>query len=245
MASAVGVLWVTFLAIFCPFCVAEYGKRNLTLFHVNPIRYTGISNMNLADVQGDAFFTMRSIGLPKLCRNKSEDWHVCDNPEAAGNDRVITKAIVEVENKFDPYSTCNICVNGSAPSSNPPAPCTIGEYVCTCYVKGTDLRKICNETLVGREDVNSSHGHIIPGFPSFFTWQANLAYRLGGFWYSTTSAGKDRSWRLAEESRRVNASCLGDLIMKKIRNRFPNPNLNPTLTLTRHPNPNLTLTLTL
>eukprot|EP00954_Amorphochlora_amoebiformis_P020077 1336762-Amorphochlora_amoeboformis.AAC.1 len=95
MASAVGVLWVTFLAIFCPFCVAEYGKRNLTLFHVNPIRYTGISNMNLADVQGDAFFTMRSIGvlphahirLPKLCRNKSEDWHVCDNPEAAGNDR--------------------------------------------------------------------------------------------------------------------------------------------------------------
>eukprot|EP01052_Picozoa_sp_SAG31_P020538 SAG31_NODE_1548_length_7914_cov_5.353423_10_plen_82_part_00 len=61
------------LALLLPAATAALPGRpsnpvNLTLYHVGPANYPGLSDMNSGDAAGDAFFMLRAAGLPYLCR---------------------------------------------------------------------------------------------------------------------------------------------------------------------------------
>mmetsp|Transcript_38062 Transcript_38062/g.73720 ORF Transcript_38062/g.73720 Transcript_38062/m.73720 type:complete len:278 (+) Transcript_38062:35-868(+) len=191
---------------------------NLTMYHVNPATYSGISNMDLADLGGDAYFDIRGLGLPMFCRNSTLPPFIkngtCENPEVFSSDLVITRVTVMVEDDYGKYGHCNICVDGSVPYL-PRESCTIGNYVCVC--KELWKAYICRDTRVGREDVNKTHNfQPPPGSGPYIYWNGNLAIRLGGYWYSTLSKGENKTWTLVAEDKRVNATCHKERLVSSI-----------------------------
>ncbi|GAB5354385.1 hypothetical protein AAMO2058_000114300 [Amorphochlora amoebiformis] len=224
-AVMTGSGWLlAFLGVVCAYTGNSPRQKeqrvNISMYHVNPIRYHGVTNMDLADAAGDAFFDLRGIGIPSFCRNSTSHYGLCDNPEAEGSDRVVTRVLIETENKFSDYGMCNICVDGTALYSFPPLPCTVGEYVCVCEGWFPFIRTKCKDELIGREEITVL-GEVFPGAPEFFYWQANFAQRLEGFWYSMSERGENKTWRLVEEQKRVNATCQNKALMSSIRGRNP------------------------
>lgn len=106
---------------------------NITIFHVNPHTYGAAPiNMDIADINGDAFFDLRSVVQPLECRDPNGHYSPsdCTNPEVTAKDLVITKLVLEIDPYYGEYAFCNVCVNGSAGISGQ---CDKdGEYVCKC-----------------------------------------------------------------------------------------------------------------
>ena len=98
--------------------------QNLTLYHVNERNYSvSPRNMNTADLNGDMYFDLRTVGLPLECgpwRNRSFWSHLdCDNPEVANVSALaITKLVLEVDTRWGDYADCNIDDTGA--------------YACSC-----------------------------------------------------------------------------------------------------------------
>merc|ERR1719272_373616 len=109
------------------------GFVNITVFHVNPSTF-GVApiNMDTADLLGDMYFDMRSKTLPIECASGSRH-NDCRNPEVAAKGLVITKIVLAVDPAFGPYSSCNVCVNGTDPYGK--EKCTDGVYTCSCSDK--------------------------------------------------------------------------------------------------------------
>jgi hypothetical protein len=134
--------------------IPDEHARNLTVFHVNPDIY-GVApiNMNTADVLGDMYFDMRSKALPIECAsNSSAAARDCDNAEVVATDLVITKLVLEVDDRFGMYGRCNVCVNGSDHHGN--NSCTDGVYDCSCAQGGSSHSVPCG-AAVGLENITT------------------------------------------------------------------------------------------
>jgi len=99
--------------------------KNITIYHVNEKSEPASPvNMNTADINGDMYFALRTVGLPLECGpwvNQSF-WPAldCSNPEVANTSNLaVTKLVLEVDTRFDDYADCNI-----DPVS--------GQYQCSC-----------------------------------------------------------------------------------------------------------------
>jgi hypothetical protein len=110
-------------------------KMNLTLYHINELNYTGVTNMNTGDAAGDAFFDLRAMITPMACRDPTAHHYgnECDNPEVFADNLGVTKVVIEVDSGFGTYAMCNVCINSSVPMSKPVLPCSDGDYVCVCH----------------------------------------------------------------------------------------------------------------
>ena len=106
----------------------KYAK-NFTFYHVNPGNYSGLVNMDAADVGGDAFFAMRSYYVPMECNHTSSSHPSldCVNPEVTSDNLTVTEVLVEVDTRWGPYGKCNVCIGGHVPFGE--VDCTDGDYV--------------------------------------------------------------------------------------------------------------------
>ena len=104
-----------------------------TLYHIHPLNHSGIENMDLGDVSGDLFFDMTVLMTPYQCINgvPTHPGAICDNREVIGPNIGVSQVLVEMDNRFGPYGTCNICTNGVSPL-NTSHKCVGDEYVCDC-----------------------------------------------------------------------------------------------------------------
>ena len=95
----------------------------------------------------------------------------------------------EVDDRYDQYQMCNVCVDGKDPLAvfgmsdrtckAEPYP----EYICDC-----DRGKVCDDHRVGMEYVDLFFAHLKPrrrAGASVDWWRYNAAQKLGGKWYST------------------------------------------------------------
>lgn len=124
-------------ALLAPLCLAldPAFTETLEVYHVNPAHYGPAPvNMDTADLGGDAFFDLRSVGEPLECANQDPNRPSpdCTNPEVVAHDLVITKLVLEVDSRFGTYGMCNVCVNGSASMSGHCTTEQEGQYLCSC-----------------------------------------------------------------------------------------------------------------
>ena len=90
-------------------------KSTITVYHVNQRNYSGLVNMNSADLRGDLFFDLRSKALPLECgpwRNHSF-WSgfECSDSEVTAPNLAITMLQLEIDNRTTEYNDCNgVCV---------------------------------------------------------------------------------------------------------------------------------------
>jgi hypothetical protein len=199
--------------------------ENITVYHVNPNAY-GVApyNMNTADVLGDMYFDMRSVGLPIECAsNSSKAASDCDNAEVVGSDLVITKLVLEIDSRVGAYGRCNVCVNGSDHHGN--NSCTDGVYDCACggYVHSTP----CGAAVGVKNISDHVHGHDCrEGDPNWECWRDAVGHKTGGFWYSTFGDGycgdgtapapAGCTWRVAEFVKRVNKTCSDNAVYGEV-----------------------------
>ena len=214
---------VALLACAALFSVEAFETQTVSIYHVNPANYSGITNMDTADAAGDAFFDLRSVMIPMSCRNKSaHHWgNECDNPEQVAPDLVVTKVTVSIKQDFNDtgYARCNVCINGTVPMTWPPQKCKSGDYVCVCGGFGwTDPPTPCDKP-VGREYVANLFGSFTPKptdpAPDF--WTHNLVLRTGGTWYSTLDMGENKTWELVETIKTVSHKCQYQYIHEQIK----------------------------
>jgi len=145
-------------AWFCvPLVTAVFANKidvdhvlNITVYHVNP-RNAGSTpvNMNTGDALGDLYFYLDAFKLPIECSDSRPNWWInfdCANPERSG-DLVVTKLVMEVDDRMTGYSECNLCETGKDPMSG--HTCTVGEYVCDCA-----SGELCNSRLVGAQNIS-------------------------------------------------------------------------------------------
>lgn len=185
-------------------------KISLIVYHEYQPQFEslGLANQNTGDLNGDAFFVLRSFLLPVECNSTDPAAKFdCDNPEQNNtNTNVISKHIVDVDDRFGDYGKCNV-VNGSF-------------YVCVCGDNPL-LPQPCNAS-VGRSDVASRYDKNPPK-PSdedWKWWRVNLARKIGGNWYSTLAKGECTNrtgksngngecyWQLNQTVRRIQSACL-------------------------------------
>jgi len=205
---------------------------NLTVYHINPYHLGVLPiNMDTGDAWGDIFFDLRSKVLPLECDGTSSNGMDCSNPEVTADDLVLTKLVLEVDNRFGDYGRCNVCVNGS--DHHGTNNCTDGEYVCTCgggHHGGGP--KPCGKA-VGYENVTAKHTNRTATSPGgcssrskeWQCWTSNVVHKLsgdGGAWYSTPTEGycgdgsapapEGCTWRVVEVAKIVNKTCSDDVI---------------------------------
>ena len=201
-------------------------KQTVVLYHETQPEYQalGMMNQNTGDIFGDAYFVLRSVSLPVECLSKNPLAHFdCDNPEQ--NDtatNVISMNIVDVDDRWSVYGTCN--VNEQTKT-----------YSCECKVPG-QLSHKCNAS-VGRSLIYSRESAPSGGKgENWQWWRVNLARKMGGgpaggAWYSTTSGGSCHGntsatcyWRLKETKRTIASTCLlhrvGDAVVASNRTCF-------------------------
>mmetsp|Transcript_13516 Transcript_13516/g.18704 ORF Transcript_13516/g.18704 Transcript_13516/m.18704 type:complete len:277 (-) Transcript_13516:157-987(-) len=200
-------------------------RINITLYHVNPANYSGVADMDLGDEAGDTFFTARNLGLPMFCRDEGETQQgraLCSNPEVISADLIVSRITLEASTDFGPYGYCDVCTNGTYPGTQflpRPLNCTNGEYVCLCKLPGGF--QPCEEDRVGYRDVAATHPFPPSGSHPYFFWQANLAAKIGGFWYTPFRKGENKSWRLVETEGIANATCQKELFLDAVREKDP------------------------
>lgn len=204
---------------------SAYAEK-ITVFHVNQATY-GIApiNMDTADLLGDMYFDMRSKALPIECASHSSaSKRDCDNAEVASDNLVITKLVLEVDNRFGQYGRCNVCVNGTDNHGN--NSCTDGIYDCDCggfSGKPTQCGQPVGQENIATHMAGRSCGQ---GDPNWACWHDSVAMKTGGFWYSTTDTGycgdgsspapAGCTWRVAEFVKRVNKSCSDNAIYNEV-----------------------------
>jgi hypothetical protein len=184
---------------------------NLTLFHVNPANYTSEPiNMDTGNALGDMFFDLRSIALPLECKDDPSQ-NDCKNSEVVSPNLVITKIIVEVDQRFTGYAKCNICVNGT--DSHGHNNCTDGDYICAC---GDPGKLVPCGPGVGMENISERFTDYGCNSSSreWQCWKGAVAQKTGGLWFSTLDVGhcgnpnsKACMWRLVNVEKRIAKSC--------------------------------------
>lgn len=123
----------------------------LTVYHVNPL-HEGVLplDMDTADVNGDAFFDLRSKVVPIECASNSSSSITsnCQNGEVVDPDLVVTKlTLSNTRRTFGEYGRCNICLpSGIDPFSG--LPCDPNEYICSCG-SFRSPKDCTNQTAVG------------------------------------------------------------------------------------------------
>eukprot|EP00930_Biecheleria_cincta_P041208 TRINITY_DN28216_c0_g1_i1.p1 TRINITY_DN28216_c0_g1~~TRINITY_DN28216_c0_g1_i1.p1 ORF type:complete len:318 (+),score=26.51 TRINITY_DN28216_c0_g1_i1:34-987(+) len=196
---------------------------NLTLFHVNPLKYSPEPvNMNTGDALGDMYFDLRSVGIPLECAHPSASTaHDCSNAEVTGSDLVITKLVIEADQRWGGYARCNICINGTDHHAD--NNCTNDKYVCAC---GDDFKhpERCNAS-VGRSNISQRYGsdRCVVGMPAWECWRQAVAAKTGGLWFSTMDGGhcgdanaSDCTWRTVQIVKRVNKTCSDNSIFTTV-----------------------------
>eukprot|EP00039_Didymoeca_costata_P001715 m.54495 g.54495 ORF g.54495 m.54495 type:complete len:296 (+) comp10931_c1_seq3:1338-2225(+) len=194
---------------------------NITVFHVNQANYSGLANMNSADVGGDAFFKFRTAVTEQMCQNPDEGFHypgMCSNPEQFSNDLVVTKVVLAVSPIFGDYSECNVCTNGTIPFTRPPKTCAYGSYGCNCG-GWMNPQGVCTPP-VGRQNITEMFNRMpIHHMDTLTYWMKNLVDRTSGMWYSTLDVGEcggpkmeKCDWAIVETIKRINATCLDNSV---------------------------------
>lgn len=194
----------------------------MTLFHVNPLNASLTpANMDLGDAMGDMVFDFTTLISEIDCqRKKPSKYSNCDNKEAFGPNLGVTMVTVEVDQRFGAYGACNICINGTSPL-NESHTCTGEEYVCDCSdTTSFPPKNVPCTTGVGYESVRDFFGKkgigrfCAPlGATAATCWQATMAEKVGGGWYSPLSLGrcdesnKPCTWRLVRTEKRVHREC--------------------------------------
>jgi hypothetical protein len=114
MRTRLALLAATTISLACAARIDPAHAKNLTLYHVNPRNYSlAPVDMNTADLNGDMYFDLRTVGLPLECgpwRNRSFWSHLdCDNPEVDNvSTLAITKLTLEVDSRWGDYADCNL-----------------------------------------------------------------------------------------------------------------------------------------
>jgi hypothetical protein len=204
----------------------EYSER-ITIYHVNPLSEGVIPlNMDSGDAAGDMFFDFRSKVLPFECRDNplAPD---CFNPEVVGEELVISKLVLEVDNRFGLYARCNMCINGTDRHGDDH--CTNGQYVCSCSVD-EHVHKDC-PMAVGWLNVNDTHdGTCEWNDPEWKCWHEHVIKKTQGAWVSTTkesycgdgtrSPPWGCTWRVVEKPQVITKKCSDKHIYDRIES-FP------------------------
>jgi len=205
--------------------------QNYTLYHVNPERFGAIpANMDTGDAAGDLYFDLREAILQPLLDPGSK------NPEITDPSLMVSKLVVEMDNRFSSYGACNV----------PPGP--NGTYHCGC---GYHNSEPCNDPLVGAQNIRSFFGHhgqmgsyCSPGDTQAECWSLNAVEKFSaqqpGMWYSTLdigycglhgdsrwnvegdrgliSTGKNCTWRVVAVEKRVSLACRNDVFFSAVEN---------------------------
>ena len=140
-----------------------------------------------------------------------------------------SQLIVETDDNFGPYATCNVCVNGRSPL-NKSHTCTGHEYVCDCESGGFPPHYVPCGANVGKQ--NESHflgasgvGGLCervrgPGQVAVCA-VGTAADKLQGFWYSTLASGRGSTWRVVDVIKRVHRKCHADSFYSAVESRAP------------------------
>ena len=197
--------------------VAASTRVNTTLYHINPLDYPFEPiNMDLGDLAGDLLFDISVIVNVFACSvHPVPHGVICNNSETTGDDIGVTKLVIELDDNFGPYATCNICIDGSSPL-NHSHHCKPHEYVCDCEAGGFPPHSVPCIANVGRQNESAFLGSSGVGrFCAFGVGNAKVstcaigtaADKLQGFWYSTLDIGRGVTWRVAEVVKRVHRKC--------------------------------------
>ena len=182
--------------------------NNITVYHEYAPKYEslGLRDQDTGDLNGDAYFVLRSLLLPIECTSGDPASRFdCANPEENGTStNVVSEHIVGVNSDYGEYGRCNI---------------ENGKYSC-----------LPSEPQVGRADVSTRYNDRTPKptDENWKWWRVNIARKIGGFWYSTTSAG-DCSlhpaaqcyWKLIETTSRISSHCLVSHLRSAIESYSP------------------------
>merc|ERR1712232_649607 len=123
-------------------------------------------------------------------------WNNCDNREVIGPHIGVTKVIVELDTRFGPYGTCNICINGTSPI-NKTHTCTGDEYVCDCEDGNFPPKSLPCQAKVGMEYPSKFFGSKgigqfckMPSDNPTTCWTGSAAEKVAGRWFSPLTLGK-------------------------------------------------------
>lgn len=189
---------------------------NLTIYHEVQPRFVavGLVNQDSGDLHGDAYFVLRGLILPVECASSSPFARFdCDNPEQNATSNVIAQHLVTVDSRFGPYGSCNVAAHD--------------QYECHC----TDAQRkpVPCGSAVGRVGVieRESEHKPLPSWEAWQWWRLNLAYKTGGHWFSTVSAGQcghergpcgtNCTWSLQRTPRIIVAGCLEQRVAQALR----------------------------
>jgi hypothetical protein len=198
------MLAVPFFAVLCAIDPAH--NRTLILYHeTSPeSQHWGLKNQDTGDLRGDTYFVLRGVSLPVECASTSPlARNDCNNPEQnATNTNVVSMNIVEVDDRYGLYASCN---EGQG-----------GAYSCVC--RDDHYKTVpCNGSSVGKADVATRESPPRGFAEDWQWWRSNLAQKTGGSWYSTLTSGEcdtptgaaaPCSWGLKQTMRTIKSSCL-------------------------------------
>lgn len=172
-----------------------------------------VSNKNLGDTKGDAYFTLKNVYLAAVCsRCKSDPRRClsdpalfdCLNPEATGK-LVFRKLEVEVQGNFGKCQYCNVVHD-----------C---RYTCMGLVPSR-----CGKGPVGLEVVKPGAIMAPPPIPfvrrNYQYWNYNAAKTLqGGKWYSLAQEGEGVYWRNPSIIKTISADCQARYLTHVVQKR--------------------------
>jgi len=208
----------------CDVVPAEYTSQ-VTMFHVAPLSQGVIPlDMDTADAFGDLYFDWDTNHRLYKCKFEP-DSNDCSNPEVAADDLVITRLVVELDNRWSNYHRCNICINGS--DRHGTDDCTDGEYVCTCgpndATRGTNRTadtclNLYGKPTVGIENLANNHAKddCDEDKADYYCWSEHVGAKFQGVWYSMPKDGfcghnaselRDCTWRVMEVTKVVDKRC--------------------------------------
>lgn len=84
--------------------------KNITVYRITPRNYTGMTNFDTGDAQGDVFFGIYELGIPELCQSQSSArLPQCENVPILSipNFNVYGEFLLEYEDRFGEYNECN------------------------------------------------------------------------------------------------------------------------------------------
>eukprot|EP00668_Euglena_longa_P029897 GGOE01037278.1.p1 GENE.GGOE01037278.1~~GGOE01037278.1.p1 ORF type:complete len:314 (+),score=51.06 GGOE01037278.1:42-983(+) len=208
----------------------------LTAFHVNPVAYGVVPvNQNTADLDGFIAFQLMAIWQPLACLEDPTDPN-CDNPEifAPPGQLAVTQLLLEVDPHFGPYGKCNICRRSHDPVDTNRT-CVDGQYTCNCdpfqaaRSGGVGVSTTECSLLVGRHTLrNRDLGQCNASMSAADCWWVNMAWKLGGSWFTTTAqglctanAGPWCTWSLREVVHRVSKACADTIIHSAVEQTHP------------------------
>ena len=185
--------------------------RTLTFYDVVPAHCRGrVSNMDVANVAGDMFFSTKdkylAVACPSCLANKSCHGAAtfdCTNPESTGQ-LVVRQLSVEVLAFGDAYSLCDVWPHH-------------GECEYSCFAPpghkgpGVGRERVCAGGSWRACGMAPDPSPVVPFRHAWDYWNWNIASRFGnsggGEWYSLTAADEGLHWRNASVVKAIDQAC--------------------------------------